>query len=82
MSVKHKQEPKNFGYKQKITILLREGVIFQKYVTLSASFTWENKTRSRRVFQLKVPDLIQLITEDRLRHASGPVQTLSPLRRY
>ena len=76
MSVKHKQEPtrKNFGYKQKITILLREGALFQKYVTLSASFIWENKTGSRRVFQIKVPDLIQLITEDRLRHASGPVQ--------
>ena len=30
-------------------------------------------------FQIEVPDLIQLITEDRLRHASGPVHRPPPL---
>ena len=30
-------------------------------------------------FQIEVPDLIQLITEDRLRLASGPIQFTNPL---
>ena len=33
-------------------------------------------------FQTKVPDLIQHLTEDRLRHARGPVHTLSLLHTY
>ena len=52
MSVKHKQEPtrKNFGYKQKITILLREGALFQKYVTLISFFYLGEQNREYTSF--------------------------------
>ena len=36
-------------------------------------------TLGKTSFQIKVPDLIQLIKEDRLRHASGPVLSAHPL---
>ena len=36
---------------------------------------WLGKTS----FQIEVPDLIQLITEDRLTHPSGPIQFTNPL---
>ena len=32
-------------------------------------------------FQIKIPDLIQLIKEDRLRHTCGPIQQPHPLHR-
>ena len=33
-------------------------------------------------FQIEAPNLIQLITEDRLGHSSGPVRSSSPLQRF
>ena len=33
-------------------------------------------------FQIEAPNLIQLLTEDRLGHSNGPVRSSSPLQRF
>ena len=53
--------------------------VFHTVVTVSIGLKndWDEIS-----FQTKAPDLIQKITEDRLRHARGPVRSLSLLHVY
>ena len=78
--------PKQFRQQQKhVSVQLRAHKIAQVHYklfnsTLSNSlFIWVKQDWVEINFQIEVPNLIQQITEDRLRHARGPVQTASPL---
>ena len=60
--------------KKLVTFMSPVPPVFHTVVTVSIGLKsdWDKIS-----FQMEVPDLIQLITEDRLRHASGPVRSSS-----